>query len=117
MYVRSDGTKVVMDSSWEHICATKLDEAGIRWIRNHDLSLPYYVPTGAKKNYIPDFYLPDHDLYLEIKGFWTMQSRHKMADVKRRNAVDILIIESMAEVTSVSTLIQERVAKRGKKDV
>jgi len=97
-----------MDSSWEHICATKMDEAGIRWIRDPNMYLHYYSPKGnRKRKYIPDFYLPDFDLYLEIKGFWTMQARHKMADVQRRNDVNILLVESMPEVLSISKLVNE----------
>jgi predicted nuclease of restriction endonuclease-like RecB superfamily len=109
IYERADGTKVVMDSSWEHICATKMDEVGIAWIRGEeDMHLHYYTPKGnRKRKYIPDFYLPDFDLYLEIKGFYTMAARHKMADVQRRNDVNILMVESMPAVLSISRLVSE----------
>lgn len=116
MYRRPDGTGVVMDSTWECTCAEKLDEAGIKWIRDPNMHLPYYTPDGVKRKYIPDFYLPDYDLYLEIKGFWTMQARHKMADVRRRNSVEIVIVESLDKILIIPEIVKEIVGKRGKSD-
>ncbi len=95
-----------MDSSWEHICAAKLDEAGIEWRRSPNMILEYRTVRNRKRKYIPDFYLPEHDIYLEVKGFWTDAARHKMKDVQHRNPVRILILESMPEVLSVGRLIE-----------
>lgn len=117
IYERSDGVYVSMDSTWEHVCATKLDEAGIKWIRNPNMYFFYYAPTGVKKRYIPDFYLPDYDLYLEIKGFWTMQARHKMADVKRRHAVNILIVETMPDILRIAELVKEQCSNKETQNV
>ena len=108
VYVKSDGTEVVMDSSWEHICATKLDEAGIKWHRSPDMILEYRTVRNRKRKYIPDFYLPDYDLYIEVKGYWTDAAKHKMADVQQRNDVNILIVESMPQVLTVKKLILEK---------
>jgi predicted nuclease of restriction endonuclease-like RecB superfamily len=106
IYKKADGTEVVMDSSWEHICAAKLDEAGIEWRRSPNMILEYRTVRNRKRKYIPDFYLPEHDIYLEVKGFWTDAARHKMKDVQHRNPVRILILESMPEVLSVGRLIE-----------
>ena len=111
VYEKADGTTVIMDSSWEHICATKLDEAGIRWERSLDLILEYRTVRNRKRKYIPDFYLPDHDIYLEVKGYWTDAARHKMIDVQQRNPVRILVLESMPEVLSVERLIKDFMSK------
>ena len=95
-----------MDSSWEHICAAKLDEAGIKWERSPNLILEYRTVRNRKRKYIPDFYLPEHDIYLEVKGYWTDAARHKMKDVQSRNPVKILVLESMPEVLSVRRLVE-----------
>ena len=108
IYRKEDGTEVVMDSSWEHICAAKLDEAGIRWVRDPNMTLEYRTVRNRKRKYIPDFYLPDHKLYIEVKGYWTDAARHKMIDVQKRNDVDILIVESMPEVLTIKKLIAEK---------
>ena len=106
IYKKADGTDVVMDSSWEHICAMKLDEAGIEWQRDPGMTLEYRTVRDRKRKYIPDFYLPDHDIYIEVKGYFTDAARHKMKDVQLRNPVRILMLESMREVLDVGRHVQ-----------
>ena len=89
-----------MDSTWEVACASRLDELGIRWIRNPSLKLKYTTRGRRARNYIPDFYLPDHDLYIEVKGYWTDAARHKMKSVQEINTVKIIILETLADICS-----------------
>ena len=102
IYKTIDGLDVAMDSTWEVACARRLDELGISWIRNTDIHLNYLTRSKKKRYYIPDFYLPDHDIYIEVKGYWTDAARHKMKDVLKRNPVKILILESLDEINDVS---------------
>ena len=97
-YKRKDGTKVVMDSTWEVEMAKRFDHLKIDWERSEDMKLTYYTEKGSKRNYIPDFYLPDHDTYVEVKGYWTDAARHKMNDVMLRNPVKIVIVESLEQI-------------------
>lgn len=99
-YTCIDGSVVSMDSTWEVACANRLDELGIRWIRNPGLKLKYTTRGRRLRNYIPDFYLPDHDVYIEVKGYWTDAARHKMMSVQALNPVKIIILESLAEIGS-----------------
>ncbi len=99
-YTCLDGSIVSMDSTWEVACARRLDELGIRWIRNPSLKLKYTTRGRRARNYIPDFYLPDHDVYIEVKGYWTEAARHKMKSVQERNPVKIIILESLEEIGS-----------------
>ena len=101
-YITADGREVEMDSSWEVLMAQRLDELGVRWIRDNSLKLGYITRGRRKRKYIPDFYLPDHDLYIEVKGYWTDAARHKMKDVQDRNPVRILILESIADIAGVN---------------
>ena len=87
-----------MDSTWEVACANRLDELGIRWIRNPGLKLKYITRGRRARNYIPDFYLPDYDIYIEVKGYWTEAARHKMKSVQEKNPVRIIILESLEEI-------------------
>lgn len=102
MYTTKDGRKIEMDSTWEVILAQKLDEIDVKWIRDNTLKLPYITRGRRKRKYIPDFYLPDYNLYIEVKGYWTDAARHKMKDVQERNPVRILILESLAEIANVN---------------
>lgn len=102
-YVRSsDGMKIQMDSSWEVKCAEKLDELGLRWERTEDLKLQYIDKKARTRNYIPDFYLPDFDIYIEVKGYWTTPARWKMRSVMDRNPGKIRLLQSLDEIADLS---------------
>ena len=104
-YICLDGSIVSMDSTWEVACAARLDELDINWIRNPSLKLKYITRGHRARNYIPDFYLPDHDIYIEVKGYWTDAARHKMKSVQEINPVKIVILESLEEIATFSTRI------------
>ena len=104
-YTKKDGTVVDMDSTWEVAMATRLDELGITWHRDPSMKLEYSTRGGRKRNYIPDFYLPDHDMYIEVKGYWTDAAKHKMRDIVDRNPGKICILESLAEIAQVDASI------------
>ena len=108
VYTTIDGFEVKMDSTWEVAMAEKLDELNIRWVRNDDMKLEYTTVRGRKRKYIPDFYLPDYDLYIEVKGYWTDAARHKMKDIEERNPGKILILESLAEIAEVKQKLDSR---------
>ena len=97
-YNRKDGSVVLMDSTWEVAMAERLDHLKISWERKEDMKLTYYSKTGRKRNYIPDFYLPEYDTYIEVKGYWTDAARYKMESVKSTNPVKIVILESLDAV-------------------
>ena len=103
-YEKTDGTMVEMDSTWEVAMATKLDSLDINWERDPNMKLVYFTRGGRKRNYIPDFYLPDYDMYIEVKGYWTDRARHKMKDIIKRNPKKICILESLAEISVFDVL-------------
>lgn len=98
LYERKDGSKVLMDSTWEVAMAERLDHLKISWERREDMKLPYLSKSGRKRNYIPDFYLPEYNTYIEVKGYWTDAARHKMNSVQGTNSVKIVILESLEAV-------------------
>ncbi len=97
-YNHKDGSVVLMDSTWEVAMAERLDHLKIAWERKEDMKLTYYSKTGRKRNYIPDFYLPEYDTYIEVKGYWTDAARYKMESVQSTNPVKIVILESLDAV-------------------
>jgi len=102
LYTTVDGLEVKMDSTWEVAMAKKLDELGVKWARDESLVLEYRTIRGRKRRYIPDFFLPEYDLYIEVKGYWTDAARHKMTDVQERNPVKILILETLDAIEGVN---------------
>ena len=97
----SDGKVIQMDSSWEAKCAERLDELGVRWERTEDIKLKYIDKRAQTRNYIPDFYLPDYDIYLEVKGYWTTPARWKMRSVMDRNPGKIRLLESLEDISAL----------------
>jgi predicted nuclease of restriction endonuclease-like RecB superfamily len=101
-YTCLDGSIVSMDSTWEVACAQRLDELGIKWQRDLGIKLGYVTRGRRKRNYIPDFYLPDQDVYIEVKGYWTPAAIHKMKDVQARNPVTIILLESLQAISEIT---------------
>ena len=57
---------VVLESTWELRLAEWLDEKNIKWERPKPIK---WVDNKEKERmYYPDFYLPEHDLYLDPKN-------------------------------------------------
>lgn len=71
------GQKV--QGTWERDIALKFEDLGIKWKKlktNRDTL--EYVMDGKIRHYTPDFYLPDYDVLLEVKGHWWGRDREKM---------------------------------------
>ena len=77
-------------SSYEREMMRVLDDNKVKWIKNTK-RFPYYL-EGKKHNYIPDFYLPDYDMYLEVKGFLRKSDPIKLEEFSKTNT--ICLIES-----------------------
>jgi hypothetical protein len=66
---------VLVDGSWEKLLAEYLDSRNINWVRNKK-RFPYHF-ENKDRWYTPDFYIPDHDFYIEVKGYETEKDVHK----------------------------------------
>lgn len=91
---------VWLDSTWELSLVKRLDELGIPWERDTGKHrLHYFDENGNKRNYFPDFYIPDKNFYIEVKGFWTEKTKFKMNSVLSFNKdVNILILDSLSKI-------------------
>jgi hypothetical protein len=69
------------DGSWEVELARWFDSEKIEWIRNQE-SFPYFFEKDRK--YIPDFYLPQIDCYVEVKGWKTAKDDAKWSHFPKR---------------------------------
>ena len=58
---------VYLRSSYELSYVKFLDDNDINWVGNKKYFL--YNWNGEQRKYYPDFYLPDEDCYVEIKGY------------------------------------------------
>lgn len=81
-YVRGSGRskktkygEVFLDSSYELAFAKWMDLNKIKWKKNY-VKFPYTYESKLKY-YIPDFYLSDLDIYVEVKGYYTLKDLEK----------------------------------------
>lgn len=82
----SFGKQVCLQSTFELKCAEILNELNIQWIR------PSYIKYDTKK-YFPDFYLVDHDIYLDPKNnFLAIKDKDKIDRVCDQNDVTVIIL-------------------------
>lgn len=67
---------------WEVEVAKWLDRNNIKFFRDEITPFEYFW-NGKIHLYFPDFYLPDFDVYIEVKGYETERDRCKWKSVKR----------------------------------
>lgn len=83
---------VKVQGTWELAYATYLNENKINWVHSRKLHLKYrWNDDDYEHLYYPDFYLPDTDEFIEIKGFFfkskdgKIDDRVKMQKVQEQN--------------------------------
>lgn len=67
---------VNLTGTWEVDFAKALDQAAIQWVRNKK-RFDYIKPDGKDATYLPDFYIPKYNTYIETKGYETDLDRSK----------------------------------------
>jgi len=82
-----------VQGTYEKQFAEKLEVEQIRWdkIKTHN-RLFKYEQDSKIKSYAPDFYLPDFDIYVEIKGYWWGNDEAKMLSVKEQHQDKNLVV-------------------------
>ena len=94
-YIKTDGTSIMLDSAWEEALAKRLDELGINWIRPP--AIKWIDSKGTARNYFPDFYLPDYNLYLDPKNPYAIKSQQEKINCLMIQIKNLVIITSLNE--------------------
>lgn len=84
----------VFDSDWEFEFVKFLDAHNIKWIRK--ISPFIYIYKNSEHRYFPDLYLPDHDLYIEIKGRCTEKDKAKWDQFDKK--IDIYFLKDLKKL-------------------
>jgi hypothetical protein len=78
--------------SWhEALYATCLTEMKVKW-QFEPITLPYKDGRGKLKHYIPDFYLPDEQRYVEVKGFGVERAAQRLRQIQKSVAAGITMV-------------------------
>lgn len=84
---------IKVQGTWELKYSEFLNERKVNWIRSRKISLRYCLDgEDYKRIYYPDFYLPDDDLLIEIKGYYPDYERLKMKCVIKQNKDKKIIV-------------------------
>lgn len=94
-YVRMDGSKILLDSSWEELLAKRLDELNIEWIRPSAIS--WTDKEGITHNYFADFYLPQHNLYLDPKNEYLCAITKEKIECVQKILPNLIILRTEKE--------------------
>lgn len=76
------GTYEVKMSDW-------LNDKKILWVRKKNIS---YKQDDVLRTYTPDFFLPEHNLYLETKGYYPECDQIKMKLILEQNDINLRMI-------------------------
>ena len=76
------GNKCTHLGTWEKLVADLLTENKVNWFKEpHSFE---YEFNNSKHLYYPDFYLPEYDSYIEVKGFETEMDRAKWKNFPKK---------------------------------
>lgn len=89
----SFGNKTKVKGTWELLIANFLNELNIKWINKID-PIKYYW-NNKQHLYFPDFYLPDFNYYIEVKGY------QRDRDLAKWKSLSNLIIIKHKEIKAI----------------
>jgi hypothetical protein len=95
-YTQIDGSKVLLDSSWEESLALRLDSLGIRWNRP-SIPIKWEDTLGKCHNYFPDFYLPDYDIFLDPKNPHAVKVQWEKLEIIKTLIPNLRILTTLKE--------------------
>jgi hypothetical protein len=91
-FIDKRNRKFIFDSHWEDALALRLDELDIFWIRPDPIK--WIDHDGKSHNYFPDFYLPDHNLYLDPKNSYAEKKQSEKLSIVAKQ-INLIIIRSL----------------------
>ena len=93
---------VKVQGTWQLKYAVYLNQNNISWIRSRKVNLKYRLhQDDYLHTYYPDFYLPEQDAYIEIKGRYQQQQRIKMERVIQQNKDKTIKLVFKQELESI----------------
>ena len=84
---------ITLDSSWEFIVAKYLDINNIKWERSQT-GIQYFW-ENSYHTYFPDFYLPEYNIFIEVKGY------ERERDKAKYKSLDNLILIKQKDVKMI----------------
>ena len=94
-YVKKDGTIIKLDSAWEEALAKRLDDLDLKWERPN--AVKWVDSKGVTRNYFPDFYLIEYDIFLDPKNPYAIKAQQEKIDCLKIQLKNLKILTSLEE--------------------
>lgn len=91
----TNGKLIKVQGKWEVEFALSCNRLGINYDRKS-------VNINEYNKYTPDFYLPDLDLYVEIKGYLYEKDKYKMLKAIEYSEIDLRIIFDINRIKNLN---------------
>lgn len=97
----------ILESTYEYMCALILDSLEVKWTK---VRYGFDWSDGLQiRKYIPDFYLPDYDLYLDPKNDYLIsKDQEKINSAMKLNKIKVVVL-SVEQLTTeyISDILTE----------
>jgi hypothetical protein len=104
VFCKYENKMIKVQGSWEKRLTEILDGLNILWIKDRSKSIKYSL-DNITRNYYPDFYLPERNEFIEVKGHWFKSPDGRVDDLRKMNLVisqnpnlKIIILTSIKEI-------------------
>lgn len=104
MFTRKDGSQLWLRSSYEVRFANILEELKINWKYE-----PYaFYLTELNSSYRPDIYIPDMDLWIEIKGYLSWSNKQKLITFHNEYPTKNLVLIYLKQLEEIEENVVNR---------
>lgn len=69
----------------------------IIWERKY-VGFQYTDIHGNERKYYPDFYLPEFEIWVEIKGYGTTEVKHKVETATKENSLNLIVLDKLEDI-------------------
>lgn len=80
----------IVRGTWERDFGNFLTENNILWIKK--ITIEYKQEDGSIHRYVPDFFIPSINLYVEVKGYFSEFDKKKMKLIIEQNNINVRYI-------------------------
>jgi hypothetical protein len=107
-YLSPKAGPVHLHSNWELAAAKALDHSCFDWLRLKTW-FKYKDQEGTIRRYMPDFYIPLFDLYIEVKPYCPPKQQWKLDQASKQ--INLLVLKYMDEIKNIEESICKFVTK------
>lgn len=103
---RKDLENIFFRSAWEANIARLLNFKKIKWLYEPKT---FYFNNAKVVSYTPDFYLPELDIWIEVKGWFDEKSKQKMLAFKNEYQNEKIVLIGECEYRNIEKVYKNKI--------